>query len=466
MKYEMVIGLETHIELSTNSKLFCDCKAKFGEEPNTNVCPVCLGHPGVLPNLNRSAVEYTIQAGLSIGCAIAPLSKMDRKHYFYPDLPKAWQTSQLYAPLCIGGTVELASGRVIRMNHIHLEEDAGKLIHERGRIYIDYNRGGVPLMECVSEPDLRSADEAVEYLEILQGVMRTIGVSDCRMQEGSMRCDVNISLRPEGAEKLGIRAEIKNLNSFTAVRAAIAYEYERQTEILDNGGTVVQETRGFDGKTTASLRDKENSDDYRYFPEPDIITIAVSDADVERLQSQLPELPRVREARYVAALGLSEKDAAQLSKYRRVAEFFENAGASKLAANLILTQMFSRISTEVERELWNVPFSALDLKALIFLIDSGKLARNAAKQVLTAMLDSGEAAETIASREGLLSTGEAIDLAAAVADAIAANPGAAADYKAGKTKAAQAIIGAVMKATKGKANPEELRKTAENALSQ
>ncbi|MDR0936453.1 MAG: Asp-tRNA(Asn)/Glu-tRNA(Gln) amidotransferase subunit GatB [Oscillospiraceae bacterium] len=464
MKYEMVIGLETHIELSTNSKLFCSCKAKFGEEPNTNVCPVCLGHPGVLPSLNRAAVEYTVQAGLSVGCDIAPLSKMDRKHYFYPDLPKAWQTSQLYAPLCIGGRVELASGRVIRMNHIHLEEDAGKLIHERGRIYIDYNRGGVPLMELVSEPDLRSADEAVEYLEILQGIMRNIGVSDCRMQEGSMRCDVNISLRPEGAEKLGIRAEIKNLNSFTAVRAAIACEYERQADILDGGGIVVQETRGFDGKTTSSLRDKENSDDYRYFPEPDIIPVALTNADVERLTAKLPELPRVREARYIADLGISPKDAAQLSKYRRVAEFFEAGGGNKTAANLILTQMFSRVSTEVERELWDVPFPAAALKELIALIDSGKLARNNAKTVLGIMLETGEAAEAIANREGLLSTGEAIDLAAAIAEAIAANPGAVSDYKAGKTKAAQAIIGAVMKSTKGKAKPDELREAVERAL--
>lgn len=279
-----------------------------------------------------------------------------------------------------------------------------------------------------------------------------------------MRCDVNISLRPEGAEKLGIRAEIKNLNSFTAVRAAIACEYERQADILDGGGIVVQETRGFDGKTTSSLRDKENSDDYRYFPEPDIIPVALTNADVERLTAKLPELPRVREARYIADLGISPKDAAQLSKYRRVAEFFEAGGGNKTAANLILTQMFSRVSTEVERELWDVPFPAAALKELIALIDSGKLARNNAKTVLGIMLETGEAAEAIANREGLLSTGEAIDLAAAIAEAIAANPGAVSDYKAGKTKAAQAIIGAVMKSTKGKAKPDELREAVERAL--
>jgi len=459
MKWETVIGLETHIELATKSKIFCKCSTKFGGEPNTNVCPVCLGHPGVLPSLNRQAVEFTIIAGLALGCEINRVSYMDRKHYFYPDLPKAFQTSQFHKPFCMGGSVRLSSGRVIRLNHIHLEEDAGKLVHERGKTLVDYNRGGVPLMELVSEPDMRSADEAVEYLELLQGIMRTTGVSDCRMQEGSMRCDVNVSVRPVGSDILGTRTECKNLNSFVSVRQAIEFEVERQIDILESGGRVVQETRGFNATTgeTSAMRSKENSDDYRYFREPDIVTVRLSEIDIERLHSQIPELPQERVKRYIEEYGLSEADAALLAKYRRVAEYYDAIAVKnpKLAANIMLTQMFSLITTEVAREEWNPPVDTTQLGELITLIDAGRINRNVAKRVFTKMFETGKDAGEIIKSEGL--DGGDIDLDALCREVIKNNSGAVADYKGGKEKAIQSLIGAVMKATRGQANADETK---------
>ncbi|MDR2530625.1 MAG: Asp-tRNA(Asn)/Glu-tRNA(Gln) amidotransferase subunit GatB [Oscillospiraceae bacterium] len=465
MKWETVIGLETHIELSTASKVFCSCGTKFGGEPNSNVCPVCLGHPGVLPSLNRQAVEFTVTAGLALGCEIARVSYMDRKHYFYPDMTKAFQTSQFHAPLCIGGSVTLSSGRTIRLNHIHLEEDAGKLIHDRGRTLIDYNRAGVPLMELVGEPDLRSAAEASEYLELLQSIVRNAGVSDCRMQEGSMRCDVNVSVRPEGSETLGTRTEVKNLNSFASVRQAIEFEVSRQIEVLESGGRVIQETRGFNAASgeTASMRDKENSDDYRYFREPDIITVRLTDADVERLRSALPETPQARAKRYVAESGLTESDAALLSKYRKVAEFYDVAAKvnAKLAASFILTKLFAEVSTEVAREEWNLKFDAAAFSELVALTDSGTLSRDAAKRVLSAMLETGRSPQSIVERDGI---GGAVNVDALCTAAIADNPAAVRDYLAGKEKALQSLIGAVMKASKGQAPIEEVKSALLRAI--
>ncbi|MDR0819480.1 MAG: Asp-tRNA(Asn)/Glu-tRNA(Gln) amidotransferase subunit GatB [Oscillospiraceae bacterium] len=469
MKWETVIGLETHIELSTKSKVFCSCGTKFGGEPNTNVCPVCLGHPGVLPSLNRQAVEFTVTAGLSLGCEITPVSYMDRKHYFYPDLPKAFQTSQFHRPLCMGGSVTLTSGHVIRLNHIHLEEDAGKLVHERGKTLVDYNRGGVPLMELVSEPDLRSADEAVEYMEQLQGIMRTAGVSDCRMQEGSMRCGVNVSIRPEGEEKLGTRAEVKNLNSFVSVRQAIEFEVARQIELLENGGKVVQETRSFNAASgeTSSMRSKENSDDYRYFREPDIVTVRITTSDIERLRSALPEMPQARAKRYTEQYSLSAADAALLAKYRKVADYYdatvapplsplkEGGNRAKLSASFILTQLFALISTEVAREEWKVPVTSEQLSELVTLTDSGKLSRDAAKRVFSKMLETGQSADSVMTSEGIST--ESVDVAALCKSAIDANPAAVEDYKNGKQKALQSLIGAVMKASKGQAPADAVR---------
>ncbi|MEE0953398.1 MAG: Asp-tRNA(Asn)/Glu-tRNA(Gln) amidotransferase subunit GatB, partial [Ruminococcus sp.] len=318
MKYELVSGFETHIELSTKTKIFCGCTTQFGGEPNTHCCPVCIGLPGTLPVLNREVVRYTIKAGLAVHGKIAEIAKMDRKNYCYPDLAKAYQISQLYAPLIIGGYIELSNGRRIRLHHIHIEEDAGKLIHRHGDTYVDYNRGGVPLIEIVSEPDIRSIDEAKEYVERLQQVMRWVGISDCKMQEGSMRCDVNISVRPQGSEAFGTRTEIKNMNSITNIARAMEYEYDRQVDLLESGGKVVQETLRFDDATgtTSSMRSKEDAHDYRYFRDPDLVTINVPRDEVERLRAEMPELPDEKLARYTGDYGIPEKDAALLTKYR------------------------------------------------------------------------------------------------------------------------------------------------------
>ena len=327
MKYELVSGFETHIELQTKTKIFCGCTTQFGGEPNTHCCPVCIGLPGTLPVLNREVVRFAIKAGLAVHGEIAEVAKMDRKNYCYPDLSKAYQISQLYAPLIIGGYVELSNGRKIRLHHIHIEEDAGKLIHRHGDTYVDYNRGGVPLIEIVSEPDIRSIDEAKEYVEKLQQVMRSIGVSDCKMQEGSMRCDVNISVRPEGSDKFGTRTEIKNMNSITNIAKAMEYEYDRQVDLIESGGKVVQETLRYDDAsgTTSSMRSKEDAHDYRYFRDPDLVTINISREEVEELRAQLPELPAEKCKRYIDELGIPEKDAQLLTKYRRISEYFDEA---------------------------------------------------------------------------------------------------------------------------------------------
>lgn len=316
MEFELVCGLETHIELSTQTKVFCGCSTAFGGEPNTHCCPVCLGLPGSLPKLNRQAVEYTVLAGLALGCSISPVSHMDRKNYCYPDLPKAYQISQYDVPLCHDGQVVLSNGQVIRIERIHLEEDAGKLAHEPGRTLVDYNRCGVPLIEIVTKPDFRSVEEAREYLELIQLTMRYIGVSDCKMQEGSLRSDVNISLRPKGSETLGTRTEIKNMNSFTFMERAIQHEANRQAAILTAGQKVQQETLRYipDENRTEPMRSKEDAKDYRFFPEPDLYAVTVSTEEVERLRESLPELPKTKENRYRQELGLSAEEARLLSR--------------------------------------------------------------------------------------------------------------------------------------------------------
>lgn len=355
MKYEMVAGLETHIELSTNTKIFCGCTTQFGGEPNTHCCPVCIGLPGTLPKLNRQVVNYAIMAGLATNCEIARISKMDRKNYCYPDLPKAYQISQYDMPLCLNGYVELSNGRKIRLTRIHIEEDAGKLIHSHGDTYVDYNRGGVPLIEIVSEPDIRSIEEAKEYVEKLQLIMKYIGISDCKMQEGSMRCDVNISVRPEGSDKLGTRTEIKNMNSITFMAKAMEYEFSRQVDLIENGGQVVQETLRYDEvtDTTSSMRGKEDAHDYRYFREPDLVTIHVTDEEVEALKRELPELPGAKLTRYTEELEIPRADAQLLTKYRNVAEYFEQASEGtknpRTAANFIIGQVFRRMETTARK---------------------------------------------------------------------------------------------------------------------
>lgn len=455
--YELVCGLETHIELSTKTKIFCSCSTEFGGEPNTHCCPVCIGLPGTLPKLNEKVVEYAIMAGLATHCEISRISKMDRKNYVYPDLPKAYQISQYDMPLCKSGYVQLSNGRKIRITRIHIEEDAGKLVHQRGNVFVDYNRGGVPLIEIVSEPDIRSIDEAKEYLEQLQLIMRYIGVSDCKMQEGSLRCDVNISVRPQGTEKLGTRTEIKNMNSFTHMTKAMDYEINRQIDLLESGEEVIQETRRYNEEDdcTESMRGKEDANDYRYFREPDLVTIDTSEETITRLKALVPELPQEKMSRYVSELGLPEADALQLSKYRKIAEYFEAAidGVKnpKTVANCMIGQMFGRMDTDAAKEAFQVKTSPEQLKELVLLLDSGKIKMNLVKSTLEKMLDTGNSAGEFLSESDLAGLDEGV-LKGACEQAVASNPAAVQDYLSGKEKALKAILGTVMKATRGRAD--------------
>ena len=457
MKYELVAGFETHIELSTKTKIFCSCTTQFGGDPNTHCCPICIGLPGTLPKLNREVVRYAIKAGLAVHGEIAEIAKMDRKNYCYPDLAKAYQISQLYAPLIIGGYVELSNGRKIRLHHIHIEEDAGKLIHKHGDTYVDYNRGGVPLIEIVSEPDIRSIDEAKEYVERLQQVMRYIGVSDCKMQEGSMRCDVNISVRPEGSEKLGTRTEIKNMNSINNIAKAMEYEFERQTDLIESGGKVIQETLRYDDAsgTTSSMRSKEDAHDYRYFRDPDLVTINISREEVEEIRASLPELPAEKFKRYTEELGIPEKDAQLLTKYRKISEFFDKAcegvKSAKTVSNFIIGQIFRRTETEADKEQFDVSVDPVQLNELVKLLDSGKIRNNLAKSTLEKMLDTGKGAlEFISEADmGGVDDNALLELCKA---AVEANQKAVEDFKNGKEKALKALVGNVMKNSRGKAD--------------
>ncbi|MBC8532421.1 Asp-tRNA(Asn)/Glu-tRNA(Gln) amidotransferase subunit GatB [Yeguia hominis] len=455
--YELVAGLETHVELATKTKIFCGCTTAFGAEPNTHCCPVCIGLPGTLPLLNEQVVNYAILAGLATNCEISEYSKMDRKNYCYPDLPKAYQISQYDMPLCKNGYIPLSNGRKIRITRIHIEEDAGKLIHERGNTYVDYNRGGVPLIEIVSEPDIRSAEEAREYVETLQLIMRHIGVSDCKMQEGSLRCDVNISVRPKGSETLGTRTEIKNMNSFTFMARAMQYEMERQIDLLESGETVRQETLRYlpDENRTEPMRGKEDAHDYRYFREPDLVPIHVTRERVEALRKQLPESPTEKLRRYTEELGLPQADAQLLVKYRRVAEYFEAASketkSPKTAANCILGPIFSRLSTEEEKETFELPVSPEALRELIALFDAGKIRMNLLRATLEKMLDTGKPASAFLTETDLAGIDDQT-LQTLCQTAVQSNEKAVQDFRAGKEKALKVLLGQIMKATKGRAD--------------
>ncbi|MGN0171975.1 MAG: Asp-tRNA(Asn)/Glu-tRNA(Gln) amidotransferase subunit GatB [Acutalibacteraceae bacterium] len=455
-QYELVAGLETHVELSTATKIFCGCTTRFGAEPNTNCCPICIGLPGTLPKLNKRVVEYAVMAGLVTNCSINEISKMDRKNYVYPDLSKAYQISQFDKPLCEHGFVPLSNGRNIGLTRIHIEEDAGKLVHSHGDTLVDYNRGGVPLIEIVTEPDFRSVEEIIEYLQKLQLMMKYIGVSDCKMQEGSMRCDVNISVRPVGSDRFGTRTEIKNMNSFTFIEKAVRYEFERQIDLIESGEEVIQETRRYDDELdiTESMRGKEDANDYRYFREPDLVTIYTSKEEVEALRARLPELPDQRLARYVSDMGLNEKDAALLTKYRQISDFFEQAceGVSpKTVANFIIGQIFRRLVTDADKESGVIPVSPENLRTLVKLIDDGKLRMNLAKSTLETMMDTGKAPLELLSEEDMAGVDETA-LKSLCEQVIADNPNAVADYQNGKEKALKSLVGGVMKATRGKAD--------------
>lgn len=457
MKYRLVSGLETHVELATATKIFCGCTTAFGGEPNTHCCPVCTGQPGALPTLNKRVVEYAIRAGLATHCTINTTTHLDRKNYCYPDLPKAYQISQFDKPLCEHGYVELESGKRIGITRIHIEEDAGKLVHESGYTYIDYNRGGVPLIEIVSEPDISSPEEAKEYVEKLQLIMRYIGVSDCKMQEGSMRCDVNISVMEEGATEFGTRTEIKNMNSISYIEKAMAYEFQRQIEVIESGGKIVQATLRYDEQTgeTSVMRTKEDAQDYRYFPEPDILTVVIPEEKVEEIRKDLPELPTDKLRRYIDELKINPATAKLLYKYKRVCDFAERAialGAGvKNTVNLIVGTLYSKLETEEDKEKFALPVSAEEMAKLVKLADEGKVNITLAQKTLAKMAEEGKPVSEYIRPEDMAGVDDG-ELKEICKRAVEANPNAVADFKAGKEKAIFALYGFVKKATQGKAD--------------
>lgn len=461
MKYEMVIGLETHIELATKTKIFCGCPTDFGGEPNSHCCPGCIAEPGTLPVLNKKVLEYGIKAGLALNCAISKTTHMDRKNYVYPDLPKAYQVTQFEEPICRRGYIELDSGKHININRIHIEEDAGKLVHDSSYIYVDCNRGCVPLIEIVTEPDIRSIEEAREYLEKLQLIMRHIGVSDCKMQEGSMRCDVNISIMPVGSKTFGTRVEIKNMNSLSFIEKAIAYEVARQADALDSGEKLVQETRRYNeaDDTTESMRNKENAQDYRYFRDPDFVQVDVGQDIIDAIAASLPELPQAKLKRYTQELGLPNTEASIIVKYKRVADFFDavvaHKASAKNACNLIVGQIFRNLATEEEKEGFAVATTPQQLAELILLLDAGKINANIARDTLTGMLASGDGCTSFLKPSDLESV-DSDEVDKLCAEAVAANPKAVADFLAGKDAALKALLGYVMRATRGKANAADV----------
>ena len=472
MKYEAVIGLEIHCELKTKTKIFCGCATGFGAEQNTHVCPVCLGLPGVLPTVNKRVVEFGIKAGLATNCTINKYSKFDRKNYYYPDLPKNWQTSQYDLPIAEHGWVDIdvdGEKKRIRLTRIHMEEDAGKLVHSGTTIKdsatsnVDYNRTGVPLLEIVSEPDLRSAEEARAYMEKIRAIMEYIDVSNCRMEEGNLRADINVSLRPAGTEELGTRTEMKNINSFKNLEDAINYEIERQQEVLEDGGHVVQETRTFDPARgiTLSMRSKENAHDYRYMPEPDLPPIVTSEETIEKYRSELPELPDARRARLEKEYGLSDYDAGIITSSRAMAEYFDAVVATgadpKLAANWIMGDLAKNLN-EDGIDITKSPVSAERLGKMIGLIMKDTISGKIAKKVFKEMWTNEDDPEKIVKDKGLVQITDTGAIEAAVDAAIAANPKAVAEYKGGKKKAIGALVGQVMKATRGKANPQMVNK--------
>lgn len=460
-EYEMVIGLEVHVELKTKTKIFCSCPTTFGAEPNTQCCPVCMGMPGTLPVLNRKVVEYAIKAGMATNCTIARYSKQDRKNYFYPDLPKAYQISQYDLPLCEHGhlDIETSTGsKRIGITRIHIEEDAGKLVHDDSGTFVDCNRCGVPLIEIVSEPDIRSAEEAVAYLQKLRATILYTGVSDCRMQEGSLRCDVNLSVHKPG-EPFGTRTEMKNLNSFQFIQKAIEYEYKRQVQAIENGEEIVQETRRFDEKTgkTFSMRRKEDANDYRYFPDPDLAPIEMSEQKLSELQAAIPELPDARKAKYMEQYGLTAYDAEMITGTPEMADYFEAAAAAtaypKQAANLILTEVFRLLAAEGE-DAAQIPVSAAHLAALVTMTADGKINSSTEKKVLSDLWKSGDAdPESYVREHGLEQISDRAVLEAMVDAVIEQNPKSVADFKKGKTNALKSLVGQIMGKTGGRANP-------------
>jgi aspartyl-tRNA(Asn)/glutamyl-tRNA(Gln) amidotransferase subunit B len=477
--YEPVIGLEIHAQLQTRTKIFCGCSTRFGAPPNTNVCPVCLGFPGVLPVLNRTAVDYAIRAALAVGCRINTRSIFARKNYFYPDLPKGYQISQYEEPLASDGVLEYqaASGpRRIGITRIHLEEDAGKSLHEglpdsNRKTSVDYNRSGVPLIEIVSEPDLRSAADAAEFFSRFRAILVWLGVNDGNMEEGSLRCDANVSVRPAGTTTLGTKAEVKNLNSFRFLQKALEYEIDRQIALLESGGRVVQETRLWDAASgeTISMRSKEEAHDYRYFPEPDLPPLIVEETRVARIRAGMPELPDARRQRFVTALALPEYDAAQLTQSRELADYFERTvqagAAAKQASNWIMGEL-ARALNDARADITASPVPPERLAGLLGLIAKGTISGAIAKGVFETMFRTGRGAEEIVRAEGLTQIDDEGQIVGLIDGVLTQHADAVAQYRGGKASAFGFLVGQVMKATAGKANPKRVNELLKRALEQ
>jgi aspartyl-tRNA(Asn)/glutamyl-tRNA(Gln) amidotransferase subunit B len=471
--YEPVIGLEVHVQLATRTKIFCSCPTGFGAAPNTNVCPVCLGLPGALPVLNRAAVEMAIRAALALNCEVRGVSRMARKNYFYPDLPKGYQISQYELPLAERGSVDIG-GKRIGITRVHLEDDAGKSMHEGFRdsdryTYVDLNRSGTPLIEIVTEPDMRGSDEAYAFLTELKLLMQYVEVSACDMEKGQLRCDANVSVRPRGREQFGTKAEVKNLNSFRFLKQALDYEIERQIGIVESGGTVQQETRLYDPGTgqTVGMRSKEHAHDYRYFPEPDLAPLAVPAAWLERVRAGMPELPESRRRRFVEVHGLRDYDAQVLTATREVSDYFERAatvsGDARSAANWVMGDLAAALK-EAGLEISASPVSAERLGELVALVAAGEISGKIAKDVFSKMFASGDAPRAIIEREGLRQISDTSAVAAIVAQVLAANPKQAEQYRAGKTAVLGFLVGQAMKASRGQANPAVLNQLLREKL--
>lgn len=475
MTWETVIGLETHVELATKTKIFCSCTTEFGGAPNTHCCPVCTGMPGTLPVLNKRVLEFAVKAGLALNCSITRRCKFDRKNYFYPDLPKAYQISQLYLPICRDGAVpirtEAGVEKTIRIHELHMEEDAGKLVHDPwiDQTRADYNRCGVPLIEIVTEPDFRCADEVIAYLEKLRSTLQYLGVSDCKMQEGSLRCDVNLSVRPAGSTEFGTRTEMKNLNSFKAIARAIQYEAKRQIELIEEGKRVIQETRRWDENkdATFAMRSKENAQDYRYFPEPDIPPLEISQEELERYRAGQPEMAEAKMARYQVDYGLPAYDTQMITAQKALADFFEAAVAldsdPKQVSNWIMGQVMGQLSAR-GMEAKDMAFSPASLARLIALVKDGRLNRNTAVKVFEAVFETDGDVDAYVREHSLEQVSDAGLVQKAVEEVFAANPKSVADYQAGKQKAFGFLVGQVMRQLKGQASPQVVNETIRRLL--